>query len=92
MSIGQTEVGMPGDLKLEMTISSFVQKSVLRGSSQRQSTEYEGAGSEGKGLLTCFLLETNEFDAFDLAKFLFGDEEITIGLFESCTNMVETQR
>jgi hypothetical protein len=62
-----------GDFEEEGAVPASVNNLISRRLAQRQSTEDEGAGMEGNGLLATLPLVADHLDGFKLLDDLLGD-------------------
>ena len=77
-----TVVGMPRELKDEMTIPSFEKQLVRRQAPHRQAAQYERAGTEAKGLPALRSLQSDKFNPLGLAQLVLGNAKMRVSSLE----------
>jgi hypothetical protein len=66
---------MPGELKDEMPVPSFVEKLIQWQARDRQSAQDERSRAEAKALARLFAVQPNQFDALRFLKSLPGHDQ-----------------
>jgi hypothetical protein len=81
--------GMPGELKDEATIPSFVEELIRRQTPDRQSAQDEWSRAKAKSLARLFAVQPNEFDAPGLFDLPFGNNQVAVGPAQDGTRILD---
>jgi hypothetical protein len=69
---------MPGDLKNEAAVPTFIDELVRRETSHRQSAQDERSRAEAQALLSLLTIRADELNSIRLAEPIFGYDQVAV--------------